>query len=121
MNAAWRNAALYLIPFRAWNANSTWTEIAGYSEEFTADWMPILKNATAGSGGYASEGDALEPDFKETFYGLDKYQRLADIKEKYDPTGLFYATKGVGSDEWYVTDQLEGLPTQNGRLCRASS
>lgn len=119
VNPAWRNAALYLIPFRSWASNSTWEEINSYSEEFTASWMPIIKNVTSGSGGYASEGDALESDFKESFYGLANYERLSAIKQKYDPTSLFYAHKGVGSDGWYIKDQLQGLPTQNGRLCRA--
>lgn len=118
VNPAWRNADLYLIPFRSWASNSTWEEINSYSQEFTEDWLPIITNATAGSGAYASEGDILEPDFKQSFYGLAKYERLLEIKQKYDPTGLFYAHKGVGSDEWYITDQLPGLPTQNGRLCR---
>lgn len=119
VNPAWRNAALYLIPFRSWASDSTWEEINSYSEDFTASWMPIIKNATVGSGGYASEGDVLEPGFKESFYGLANYESLLETKRKYDPAGLFYANKGVGSDEWYVTNQLQGLPTQNGRLCRA--
>lgn len=117
VNVAWRDAALHLIPCRFWDANSTFEQIAAYSAEFTADWMPILQNATPGAGAYDSEGDVNEVDFKQSFYGLDKYARLLEVKDKYDPTGLFYANKGVGSDAWYVTGQLSGLPTQNGRLC----
>lgn len=83
--------------------------------------MPILRNATPGGGAYDSEGDVNEPDFKQSFYGLETYNRLLEIKDKYDPDSLFYANKGVGSDAWVVTDQMAGLPTQNGRLCRVSS
>lgn len=57
-------------------------------------------------------------DWQQSFYGNDTYKRLLALKQKIDPTGLFYAHKGVGSEDWYVTGQLEGLPTQNGRLCR---
>lgn len=33
--------------------------------------------------------------------------------------GWFFHTQiEVGSEYWYVTGQLDGLPTQNGRLCR---
>lgn len=120
VNPAWRDAALHLLPVVFWDANSTIQEIANYSATFTNDWMPLVKDATPGGGGYASEGDVNEADFKLNFYG-DKYARLLEIKEKYDPESLFYANKGVGSDAWYVTDQLHGLPTQNGKLCRVQS
>lgn len=118
VNTAWRDAALHLIPVRIWTAETTVVEMEEYSEHMTDSWLQPLRDATPGSGGYASEGDVTEPDFKQSFYGLDKYERLYAIKQQVDPTGLFYAHEGVGSDEWYVTDQLEGLPTQNGRLCR---
>lgn len=52
------------------------------------------------------------------FYGDSKYPRLYALKKKIDPHGLFYAPTAVGSEDWYVTDQIEWLPTQNGRLCR---
>ena len=52
------------------------------------------------------------------FYGDSKYPRLYALKNKLDPYGLFYAPTAVGSEDWYVTDQIEWLPTQNGRLCR---
>lgn len=118
VNPAWRTAALHLLPCRFWDAGSSLADVAAYSADMTASWMPIIRDATPGSGGYASEGDVSEPDFKESFYGLEKYERLYGIKRRYDPTGLFYANKGVGSDEWYVTGQVEGFPTQDGRLCR---
>ena len=59
----------------------------------------------------------MEPKWKEDFYG-DKYDRLLQIKKKYDPRGLFYATTAVGSDEWEVRDGEQGVQTQNGRLCK---
>lgn len=121
MNPAWRDAVFHLLPVRFWDSNSTWDEVALYSDEMTTEWMPIIIDATPGGGGYASEGDVNEVNFKESFYGLEKYERLLEIKEKYDPDSLFYANKAVGSDAWYVTDQLAGLPTQNGRLCRVKS
>lgn len=131
VNPAWRTTALNLIPCRFWDASGTSTsnatsttmeDIAVYSREMSwgEGWMPAIREATPGAGGYLSEGDVNEPDFKSTFYGLETYERLLSVKRKWDPTGLFYAHMGVGSDEWFVTDQLEGLPTQNGRLCRVA-
>lgn len=121
VNPAWRTAGLQFVTIRFWDADTTWDEYAAYSEEFTTEWMPILIEATPGGGAYDSEGDTNEPNFKESFYGLEEYARLLEIKEKYDPYDLFYANKGVGSDAWYVTDQRTGLATQNGKLCRVES
>lgn len=85
----------------------------------TNDWLQSLRDANPGAGAYASEADILEPNWQQSFYGNDTYGRLYRFKEQVDPTGLFYAHNGVGSEGWYVTSKpVEGLPTQNGRLCR---
>ena len=35
----------------------------------------------------------------QSAYG-DNYPRLAEIKKKYDPDGLFFVHNGVGSEQW---------------------
>jgi hypothetical protein len=117
VNPAWRGAAMHIIPWIAWDAGASLQEIAELSKTLTDDWMVPLRNVTPGSGAYASEGDVIEPNFQQSFYGTDNYKRLYALKQKIDPTGLFYANKAVGSENWYVTGQFDGLPTQNGRLC----
>lgn len=121
VNPAWRTNALHLLPTAFWDTNANLTEQAADDSIFTNEWMAPIRNATPGGGAYGNEADASEPDFKQSLFGADTYDRLLEIKNKYDPTGLFYANNAVGSDEWYVTDQLAGLPTQNGKLCRVSS
>lgn len=118
VNPAWRNAAMWAIAFHMWPQGSSLEVAARESRKLTEQWTKPWRDVTPGGGSYASEGDAAEPDFKQSFYGAEKYQRLLTIKDKYDPTSLFYAHNGVGSDRWYVTGQLKGLPTQNGQLCR---
>lgn len=119
VNPAWRNNALYLISSLGWSPNLTWSEVSDMSLNFTNNWTKPLRDLTPGAGSYSSEGDLLEPDWQQSFYGGGAiYDRLAKFKQQVDPTGLFYAHQAVGSEYWYVTDQLEGLPTQNGRLCR---
>lgn len=59
---------------------------------------------------YLNEGDFQEPEWQEVFYG-ENYARLLDVKRKYDPSHLFYATTGVGQEFWVVEE--------DGRLCRA--
>jgi FAD/FMN-containing dehydrogenase len=54
------------------------------------------------SGAYVSESDFFIHDWQEAFWGSN-YPRLAEVKRQYDPTGLFFAHHGVGSDEWDAT------------------
>ena len=51
-----------------------------------------------------------EPNFQSSFYGSN-YQKLYSIKQKYDPTGIFYAKTADGSDDW--------VEMSDGRICAA--
>lgn len=67
-----------------------------------------------------NEGDMQEREWKESFFGAN-YERLKEVKEKWDPAGVFWALGAVGSDEWEVEGSgggREGIYTQDGRLCR---
>jgi hypothetical protein len=79
-------------------------------------WRDITP-ASEGGGSYLNEASVMEPNWQEDFYG-DKYPRLLEIKKKYDANGVFYATTAVGSEEWELRDGIQGIKTQNGRLCR---
>lgn len=59
--------------------------------------IDILRDATPGGGTYASEADYFEPDWQRSFYGAH-YDRLLEIKRRYDPTNLFCVHHGVGSE-----------------------
>ncbi|KAL2139718.1 hypothetical protein VTI28DRAFT_4756 [Corynascus sepedonium] len=117
VNPAWRKTTGFFILGAAWAANATDAEIQQTSETLTDDWMARWRAVSPGGGSYGSEGDINEPNFQQSFYG-NHYPRLLELKKKYDPTGLFYAPTAVGSEDWYITDQLPWIPTQNGRLCR---
>lgn len=119
VNPAWRTSALFAVSVIAWPPGSSQQVMAEESRKLT-EWMQLWRDAAPNSGTYASESDVTEPDFKRSFYG-DKYDRLLQIKDAIDPTGLFYANEAVGSDRWYVSGQLPGFPTQNGRLCHAGT
>jgi hypothetical protein len=64
------------------------------NESFTA-----LLAAAPGAGAYVSESDYFQPDWQTAFWGTN-YARLADVKRKYDPQGLFFVHHGVGSEAW---------------------
>ena len=58
----------------------------------------LLKVAPA-AGAYVAESDYFQADWQTAFWGTN-YRRLAAIKRKYDPEGLFFVHHGVGSEAW---------------------
>ena len=61
--------------------------------------MTALLRAAPGAGSYVSEGDYFKTDWQKAFWGTN-YPRLAAIKQRYDPDGLFIVHHGVGSEAW---------------------
>jgi FAD/FMN-containing dehydrogenase len=61
--------------------------------------MTALLKAAPGAGSYVSESDYFQPDWQTAFWGTN-YPRLAAVKRKYDPRGLFFVHHGVGSEAW---------------------
>jgi len=51
------------------------------------------------AGSYANEADYFQKDWQQAFWG-ENYPRLLEIKQKYDPDGLFYGHHNVGSEFW---------------------
>jgi FAD/FMN-containing dehydrogenase len=48
---------------------------------------------------YLSESDFFESQWQLAFWGSN-YARLREIKDRYDPHGLFFVHHGVGSEDW---------------------
>jgi FAD/FMN-containing dehydrogenase len=61
--------------------------------------MNELKRLAPGAGSYFAESDFFETGWQTSYWGAN-YPRLRSIKEKYDPSGLFFVHHGVGSEEW---------------------
>lgn len=61
--------------------------------------MSELRKIAGNNGAYVSESNFFERDFQHAYWGAN-YSRLAQIKRKYDPAGLFFVHNGVGSDQW---------------------
>jgi FAD/FMN-containing dehydrogenase len=61
--------------------------------------MDELRKVVANAGSYVSETDFFERSWQQSFWGAN-YPRLAAVKKKYDPDGLFFVHHGVGSEEW---------------------
>lgn len=56
------------------------------------------------------QNDPFQPNWQQHFWD-ENYPRLASIKKKYDPEGVFYAVSTPGTEDWV---QIES----DTRLCK---
>ncbi|CAI6342256.1 unnamed protein product [Periconia digitata] len=119
VNPAWRNAVIHAIMSRSWDAKSSVTDILTARKSFTTVAMQKWRDITAGSGSYLNEADRMEPNWQQSFFG-DKYTKLLSIKQDRDPKNVFWAVNSVGSEGWAV-QSVDGLPNENGKLCKVSA
>ncbi|KAK1779749.1 hypothetical protein QBC45DRAFT_441490 [Copromyces sp. CBS 386.78] len=98
LQSHWRDALWLGIFGTAWDANNLdRAGVEAVNRKITEDWMGKLR--VYGPGGYLNEGD-----------------------KEVDPTGLFWASTAVGSEEWEVQQgQEEWLTLQTGRLCKKAA
>ncbi|CAG5149212.1 uncharacterized protein ALTATR162_LOCUS2317 [Alternaria atra] len=116
VNTHWRPLVSFSMQSVRWPINSTAEEILKIRKDFQAGDMQSWRDISPGAGSYLAEADRLEPDFGNAFFG-DNYPRLLELKKKLDPQDVFFATTGVGSERWRV-ESVDGLPNENGKLCR---
>ncbi|KAI4940790.1 hypothetical protein J4E91_011234 [Alternaria rosae] len=107
---AWRDAMIQLQLITNWDSTAPWATMEAAQQKMTNELMPKIEAITPGSGSYLNEADFQQPNWKETFFGKN-YDKLKDIKKKYDPKDVLYILKGVGSEAWKVS--------KDGRMCRA--
>ncbi|KAI1381268.1 FAD-binding domain-containing protein [Hypoxylon crocopeplum] len=115
VNPAWRNTVLHGLLGATWSQEATPADIAAANKNLV-DMMQPWRDASPGAGAYLNEADINEPNWQQAFYGSN-YAYLYQLKQKYDPWGLMWAPTAVGSEDWYVTGQIDYYPTQNGKLC----
>lgn len=111
VHPAWRDAIVHATLTLPWSFTAPWSDAFATQGEMTNEIIPLVEAATPGSGSYVNEADWRQPNFQSTFWGSN-YNKLLGIKRKWDPSGLFYATVGVGSEAWSVQT--------DGRMCRAN-
>ena len=61
--------------------------------------MNELRAVASTNGTAMSSFNFFESDFEHSYWGAN-HARLAQIKKKYDPDGLFFVHNGVGSELW---------------------
>ncbi|KAI4708246.1 hypothetical protein J4E89_006868 [Alternaria sp. Ai002NY15] len=114
LHPSWRTAYLHFIATgatidsraagsakRALSIGAAWH--AAVKEPMWEEWAPS-------SGAYMNEANPYVNGFQKVFYG-EGYERLVEVKRKYDPSGSLFVLAGVGTEGWeYDLD--------SGRLCR---
>ena len=93
---AWRSNYLHIVAFGATiDPNATAQDaltaagrwMNGYKELIWQEWAPD-------SGSYMNEANCYNTNFKNDFYGAN-YDRLVEIKQKYDPSESLFVLTGV--------------------------
>ena len=100
LNPAWRKTLVHVVISIGWSSNATVQERQDARQKLTTEGS-ILRTVQDPSvrAAYLNEADAEEPCFQTSFWG-ENYPRLYEIKQKWDPSGLFMARKTVGSEDW---------------------
>ncbi|PWN34598.1 FAD-binding domain-containing protein [Meira miltonrushii] len=92
VNTAWRSSLWEVVIASAWT-----NELSQSNRNLLAQQTSQAANGLRkyGTGTYFSESDVLEPNWQEAFFG-GNYEKLVQIKQKYDPNNVFVVWKGIG-------------------------
>ncbi|KAF8157764.1 FAD-binding domain-containing protein [Mycena galopus ATCC 62051] len=97
---AWRNSLWHVVA-NQWFFNTPPDLQTEIYQNLSAIIDP-LRAISPASGAYQNEADLFEPNFPESFWG-DNYDRLLQIKNKYDPEHVLDCWHCVG---WSAMDDL---------------
>lgn len=111
LNPVWRTTYLHAITFGSGldptaDPKTTLTEAGDWmdqnNEAVWREWAPD-------TGAYINEANPFNTEWKHDYFGAT-YDRLLQIKARYDPTNSLFIQAGVGSDSW-------SYDLSNGMLC----
>ncbi|KAH0399795.1 hypothetical protein KCU89_g5844, partial [Aureobasidium melanogenum] len=105
-----RDALVSILSFAPWNFTNTVSSNTASQNYLIDVTVPALAALAPNRGAYLNEGNALQQDWKQSFYG-DNYDKLLSVKNKYDPKDLFFALTVISSEAWVIE--------KNGRLCKS--
>ena len=95
---AWRHSDVHLITgIQPGNGAKNYPAMVQQQANITNIVLPALQEVAPNSGAYINEADAFDPDWKVNFFGSN-YDRLLQIKRRWDPNNVFWVKAGVGSD-----------------------
>ncbi|KAI4160250.1 MAG: hypothetical protein L6R39_000245 [Caloplaca ligustica] len=106
---AWRDALYTLNVAIGFDADAPPEELQQVQAKVNT-WQALFDPLTPGGGAYMNEATFDNPNWKVDYFGKN-YDKLLEIKKKYDPNFALWQHTSVGADVyWKVAD--------DGRLCR---
>jgi hypothetical protein len=108
MNPAWRNTLVHLITVSPFPDGSPQSLVDSVYRDITYNKTAILQKLSPDTGAYFNEADSFEVDWQRSFFGKN-YERLKNIKKKYDPGNVLWCRRCVGSEAL--------VEERDGRLC----
>ncbi|KAI0896797.1 FAD-binding domain-containing protein [Annulohypoxylon nitens] len=109
---AWRDAVYTLNVGILYDAGATPEELRTIQKQAN-EWQQLFSPITPGGGGYVNEAVFDDSNWKADYFG-ENYDRLLEIKNKYDPQFTLWQHTSVGADVFW---EVSG----DGRLCRVSA
>ncbi|KAJ2915381.1 hypothetical protein MD484_g5019, partial [Candolleomyces efflorescens] len=110
IHPAWRDAASFSITSVNLANNATWAQKQQAQQQLTNQIDAPLRDASPYGAAYVNEGNLEEPNWQTAYWGTN-YPRLLELRQKWDPQGVFYARTTPGTENWEVVDY-------GRRLCR---
>ena len=106
---AWRDALYTLNIGIGYGLDASVQELQQVQAQMNV-WQALFEQLTPGGGTYMNEATWDNVNWKREYFG-ENYERLLEIKRRWDPQGQLWQHTSVGADEnWRVAG--------DGRLCR---
>lgn len=105
LNPGWRKSYHHIITYDGWATNATAAQQQAVKQS-VQDRVNTLSSTSPANGGYLNEASTIQPNWQTYFFG-SHYDRLSQIKQKYDPDSRFFVFKGVGADLWDANAQCK--------------
>ncbi|KAJ3570977.1 hypothetical protein NP233_g4058 [Leucocoprinus birnbaumii] len=100
LNPGWRKAVAMAYTADGWEDGAT-GEVVRAARQRVAEYVRRLDPISPDSTTYMNEASLYEPNFKKSFFG-DHYDKLRQIKRKYDPKSFFLVAEVVATAVFQV-------------------
>ncbi|KAF2276086.1 FAD-binding domain-containing protein [Westerdykella ornata] len=99
----WREASSFVITNVIVTGQETWDQKKEFENIQTNVVGARLRQAGPNGAAYVNEGDLYEPNWQEAYWGSN-YAKLLQIRQKWDPNGVFYTQTTPGTENWSILD-----------------
>ncbi|KAH9905036.1 FAD-binding domain-containing protein [Xylariomycetidae sp. FL2044] len=102
-NPRFRQSTDFAIVALTVPVGSTLAQKADLQDVLTNVQDAAMKKAGPNGCAYINEGDPYQSDWQDHFWGPE-YPKLYDIRQKWDPNGVFYNVATPGTEDWEVIE-----------------